>query len=97
MDLFQFRGGVASYLVSNDQAVTEILDTLGLGLELYINKKKVDMLQNPSAYLQEIKLCLLKALTVNYYASSLDTVAKAVTGKPKIKNDNPEYIKVSLG
>jgi len=53
MDLFQFRGGAASYPVSNDQAVSEISDAIGLGMELYVNKKKLDMLQNPSAYLEK--------------------------------------------
>jgi len=33
--------------------VSEISETLGLGMELYINKKKVDILQNPSAYLEQ--------------------------------------------
>jgi len=31
--------------------VAEISDALGLGVELYVNKKKVDMLQDPSTYL----------------------------------------------
>jgi len=63
MDLFQFRGGVASYPVSNEQAVTEISEALCLGGELYINMKKVDMLQNPSAYLEQRNKALLKAGT----------------------------------
>jgi len=56
MDLFQFRGGVASYSVSDDQAISEILDALGLGMELYVNRKKLDMLKIPQPILsKEIK------------------------------------------
>jgi len=73
MDLFQFQGGVASYLVSDYQAVAEISDALGLGMELYINKKKVDMLQNPSAYLLQRNKALLAtcAQTLNVYKQLL--------------------------
>jgi len=42
---------LASYPINDDQAVAEISDTLGLGIKLYINRKKVDMFQDPSAYL----------------------------------------------
>jgi len=82
MDLFQFQGGVASYPINNDQAVAEISDTLGLGMELYINREKLDMLQNPSAYLKQRNKALQGrgANTTNIYASSLDNVVKAVTG-----------------
>jgi len=95
MDLFQFRGGVASYPVSNDQAVSEISDALGLGAELYVNKKKIDMLQDPSAYLLQRNKALLAAgaSTTGAYANSLDQVVKAVTGKTNKKN--PEYIAAS--
>jgi len=47
MDLFQFQGGVTAYLVSDDQVVAEISDAIGLGMELYVNKKTLDMLQDP--------------------------------------------------
>jgi len=92
MDLFQFRGGVASYPVSNDQAVSEISDALGLGAELYINKKKVDMLQDPSAYLNQRNKALLAAGT-STTGAYLDQVVKAVTGKTNKKD--PEYIAAS--
>jgi len=55
MDLFQFRGGVASYPVSDDQVVSEISEALGLGMELYVNNKKLDMLRDPSGYLEQRK------------------------------------------
>jgi len=82
MDLFQFQGGVASYLVSNDQAVAEISDALGLGMELYVNRKKVDMLQDPPAYLVERNKALLKAAaeTSNIYNRMMKDVVKAVAG-----------------
>jgi len=68
--------------------VTEISDPLGLGKELYINKKKVDMLQDPSDYFMERNKVLLKegASTASAYANSLDNVAKAVTGKANKKD-----------
>jgi hypothetical protein len=92
MYLFQFQGGVASYPVSNDQAVSEIL---GLGTELYVNKKKVDMLQDPSAYLLQRNKALLAAGSNNtgLYANSLDQVVKAVKGKTNKKD--LEYIAAS--
>jgi len=73
--------------------VSEISDALGLGAELYINKKKVEMLENPSAYLLERNKVLLAAgaNTENVYSTTLDSVVKSVTGKPDIKKDNPEY------
>jgi len=73
--------------------VSEISDALGLGSELYINKEKVDMLQNPSAYLLERNKALLAVgtNTENVYSTTLDSVVKSVTGKPDIKKDNPEY------
>jgi len=95
MDLFQFRGGVASYPVSNSQAVSEISDAIGLGAELYVNKKKVEMLQDPSAYLNQRNKALLAAgvSTSASYANSLDQVVKAVTGKTNKKD--PEYVAAS--
>jgi len=75
--------------------VTEISDAIGLGAELYVNKKKVDMLQDPSAYLLQRNKALLKAgtSTASAYANSLDNVVKAVTGKADKKD--PAYIAAS--
>jgi len=96
MDLFQFRVGVASYLVSNDQVVSEISDALGLGEELYVNKKKVDMLQDPSAYLLQRNKVLLKSATgmSNIYEELMKDVVKAIAGTSDKESD--EY-KVAAG
>jgi len=60
-------------------------------MELYVNKKKVD----PSAYLLQRNKALLAvgASTTSAYASSLDQVVKAVTGKTNKKD--PEYVAAS--
>jgi len=75
--------------------VSEISDALGLGAELYVNKKKIDMLQDPSAYLLQRNKALLAAgaNTTGAYANSLDQVVKAVTGKTNKKS--AEYIAAS--
>jgi len=69
IDLFQFQGGVESYLVSNDQVVAEISDSLGLGAELYFNKKKVNKLQ-PTSY-KEIRCFLMWALILKTFMQPL--------------------------
>jgi len=52
MALFQFGGGQAVGLpASNEQAVSEIAESLGLGVGQYLNKKKIQMLGNPVDYL----------------------------------------------
>jgi len=58
-------------------------------------KKKVDMLQDPSAYLLQRNKALLAAgaSTTSSYANSLDQVVKAVTGVMNKKD--PEYIAAS--
>jgi len=75
--------------------VAEISDTLGLGMELYINKKKVDMLQDPSAYLLQRNEALLDARvqTTNAYKTSLDNVVKSVTGI--VNKKDPAYVAAS--
>jgi hypothetical protein len=95
MDLFQFRGGAASYPVSNDQAVSEISDAIGLGMELYVNKKKLDMLQNPSAYLEKRNRGLQDRAgnTEKVYANALNNVASIIAGTDDKKN--PAYIAAS--
>jgi len=81
----------ASYLVNNDQAVSEISDALGLGMELYINMKKVDMLQNPSLYLQQRNKALQDraANTQKIYGDALRNVVKTVAGTDNKKD--PAY------
>jgi len=65
--------------------IKRLLKYQTLGTELYVNRKKVDMLQNPSAYLKERNRALVArgANTANIYANALDNVVKSVTG---IKN-----------
>jgi len=53
--MLTFRGGrdVQAYPVSNDQAVSEINESLGLGIEQFMAGKKIAMLNAPAKYLQE--------------------------------------------
>ena len=50
-----FRGGrdVQSYPVSDDQAVAEINESLGLGIDQFMAGKKIDMLNSPAKYLKD--------------------------------------------
>jgi len=52
--MLTFRGGreVQAYPVSDDQAVSEINESLGLGIDQFIAGKKIDMLNAPATYLQ---------------------------------------------
>jgi len=95
MDLFQFQGGAASYPVSDTQAVSEISDAISLGAELYVNKRKLDMLQNPSAYLEQRNKALQDRAgnTGNVYAQSLNNVASIIAGTDDKKD--PAYIAAS--
>jgi hypothetical protein len=53
MALFQFNGGRSALMLpaSNQQAIGEINESLGLGLDQYVAEKKVEMLTDPLAYL----------------------------------------------
>ena len=53
MALFQFHGGRSALMLpaSNAQAIAEINESLGLGLDQYVAEKKVEMLADPLAYL----------------------------------------------
>jgi hypothetical protein len=88
MDLFQFRGGAASYPVSDSQVVSEISDAIGLGMELYVNQKKLDMLQNPSAYLEQRNKALQDRAgnTGRVYAEALNNVVSIIAGTDDKKN-----------
>jgi len=65
--------------VSDDQVVAEISD---LGMELYVNRRKVDMLQDPSTYLLQRNKELLKAAsgTSNICNELMVEVVKGVVG-----------------
>jgi len=50
-----FRGGrdAQSYPVSDNQAVAEINESLGLGIDQFMAAKKIDMLNSPAKYLKD--------------------------------------------
>jgi len=52
--MLTFRGGreVQPYPASNDQAILEINESLGLGIDLFMAGKKIAMLSGPATYLQ---------------------------------------------
>jgi len=53
MPLLQFHGGRSALMLpaSNKQAIAEINESLGLGLDQYVAQRKVAMLTDPLAYL----------------------------------------------
>jgi len=53
--MLTFRGGrdVQGYPVSNNQAVSEINESLGLGIEQFMAGKKIAMLNTPAKYLKD--------------------------------------------
>jgi len=55
MALLQFHGGRSALMLpaSNKQAIAEINESLGLGLDQYVAERKVTMLTDPLAYLTE--------------------------------------------
>jgi len=73
----------------NDQAIAEISDALCLGAELYVNKKKVDMLQDPATYLEQRNKELLKSATgtTNFYNGVMKDVVKAIAGTENEKSN----------
>jgi len=83
MALFQFQGGQAVGLpASNDQAIGEIAESLGLGVGQYINKKKIQMLGNPVDYLtnRNDALATVGAATTDAYDAKLDTLVESIAG-----------------
>jgi len=52
--MLTFRGGreVQGYPVSNEQAISEINESLGLGIDQFMASKKIAMLNAPATYLQ---------------------------------------------
>jgi len=65
MALFQFHGGRSALMLpaSNKQAVAEINESLGLGLDQYVAQRKVVMLTDPLAYLTTWNTALGTAIT----------------------------------
>jgi len=50
-------------LASNEQAIAEINDSLGLGLDQYLAQKKVAMLNNPLTYLTDCNTAIASVIT----------------------------------
>jgi len=73
--MLTFRRGrdILAYPVSNDQAIVEINESLGLGIEQFMAGKKIDILTGPADYLQarNAKLAGLNAAIKNDYNMAL--------------------------
>jgi len=82
--MFTFRGGrdVQTYPVSDDQAISEINESLGLGIEQFIAGKKIAMLNAPAKYLQEKndKLAGLTTAITNDYKAALEEIQNLAPG-----------------
>jgi len=65
MALFQFHGGRSALMLpaSNNQAIAEINESLGLGLDQYVAERKVEMLTDPLAYLTACNTALGAVIT----------------------------------
>jgi len=64
---------VQEYPVSNKQAISEINESLGLGIEQFMAGKKINMLNAPAEYLQarNEKLASLNTSIRNDYNAAL--------------------------
>jgi len=81
MALFQFRGGQAVGLpASNEQAVGQIAELLGLSVGQYLNKNKINMLGNPVDYLTRRNNALAGATTTDTYNTKLDDLVDSIAG-----------------
>jgi len=82
--MLTFRGGrdVQAYPVSDDQAVSEINESLGLGIEQFMAGKKIAMLNAPAKYMQERneKLAGLSADITKDYKTALAEVQTLAPG-----------------
>jgi len=65
MSLLQFHGGRSALMLpaSNKQAIAEINESLGLGLDQYVAERKVAMLTDPLAYLKAPNTALGTVIT----------------------------------
>jgi len=82
--MLTFRGGrdVQAYPVSDDQAVSQINESLGLGIEQFMTGKKIAMLNAPATYLQarNEKLAGLSAAIDNDYKAALGEIQTLAPG-----------------
>jgi len=65
MALFQSHGGRSALMLpaSNEQAIAEINESLGLGLDQYVAERKVAMLTDPLVYLNARNTALGTVIT----------------------------------
>jgi len=82
--MLTFRGcrDVQAYPVSNKQAVSEINESLGLGIDQFMASKKIAMLNAPATYLQERndKLAGLTTTINNDYKAALGEIQALTPG-----------------
>jgi hypothetical protein len=82
--MLTFRGGreFQGYPVSNKQAISEINESLGLGIEQFMAGKKINILNDPEKYLQAIneKLAGLNAGIKKDYDVELGQIQALATG-----------------
>jgi len=82
--MLTFRGGreVQGYPVSDEQAISEINESLGLSIEQFMAGKKIDMLNSPSEYLQarNKKLAGLNTDFKRDYEMALDKIKELAPG-----------------
>jgi hypothetical protein len=82
--MLTFRGGreVQGYPVSNEQAISEINESLGLGIDQFMASKKIAMLNAPATYLQarNEKLASLSAKIKEDYDAALGEIQNLAMG-----------------
>jgi len=82
--MLTLRGGrdVQAYPVSNNQAITEINEALGLGIDQFMAGKKITVLTEPAKYLQDRnnKLAALNADIDKDYKVALGEIQALATG-----------------
>jgi len=82
--MLTFRGGrdVQAYPVSNNQAVSEINESLGLGIEQFMAGKKIAMLNIPAKYLKDRsdRLAGLTATINKEYKAALGEIQSLTLG-----------------
>jgi len=78
MALLQFHGGRSALMLpaSNEQAIAEINESLGLGLNQYVAQRKVTMLTDPLAYLTDWNTALGGVITAigNDYGNEVNAI-----------------------
>jgi len=82
--MLRFRGGrdIQAYPVSDNQAVSEINESLGLGIEQFMAGKKIAMLNAPAKYLKDRsdRLAGLGAEISKDYKVALGEIQKLTPG-----------------